>query len=90
VPSNSRYPLGPGETRYQNVGSRRACRNRDSPPPALPAVARARQAATQPLRRLEHREIPAASNPLLGSGDGIVTGQASALIGVESGFATAT
>ena len=56
----------------------------------MPAAARAPRAATSPPRHPEHREIPAASCPPLGSGDGIVTAQTSTLIGAETGFATAT
>ena len=50
---------------------------------ALGCCARAASGHTPPRRR-EHREIPAASCPLLGSGDGIVSAQTSALIGAET------
>ena len=43
-------------------------------------------AAARPSRP----KIPAAACPPLGSGDGIVSAQTSALIGAEIGFATAT
>ena len=56
----------------------------DAPHRARPA-ARAPRAATPPPRHPEHREIPAASCPPPGSGDGIVSAQTSALIDAMGG-----
>ena len=61
----------------------------DPPHPAR-AAARAPRAATRRRATEQRREIPAASCPPPGSGDGIVAAQTSTLIGAETGFATAT
>ena len=59
--------------------------------PAHPrCLLRARRERPAPPHHPEHREIPAASCPPPGSGGSIVSAQTSALIGAETGFATAT
>ena len=76
-----RGPEIPHRPRLRAKSRRRGARARP--------VAHPPRAAMTPPRRREHREIPFASCPPLGSGDGIVTAQTSTLIGANPALAQA-